>query len=75
MTNSLVDDNPLTWLHSDSDNETVHRVIITDKGSKTHRARVLVQGVPAQGVVDTGAEITIMGGKLFRKVASVHELA
>ena len=27
----------------------------------------MVQGVPAKGVIDTGAEITIVGGELFWK--------
>ena len=49
-------------------------VTVTDKGSKTHKAHVVVQGVPAQGVIDTGAEITIMGGDLFRQVAAASKL-
>ena len=42
-----------------------------DKGSSPQCARVLVQGVPADGIVDSGAEITIMGAELFKRVASV----
>ena len=30
-----------------------------------------VQGVPAQGVIDSGADITIIGGDLFKRVAAV----
>ena len=30
-----------------------------------------MQGVPAYGIIDTAADITIIGGNLFRKVASV----
>jgi len=33
-----------------------------------------VQGVPAVGIVDTAADITIMGDSLFKKVASVARL-
>lgn len=33
--------------------------------------RVLVQGVPAYGIIDTAADITVIGSKLFCKVASV----
>ena len=35
---------------------------------------VLVLGVPAYGIVDTAADITIIGGRLFHKVASVARL-
>ena len=34
----------------------------------------MVQGVPGEGVIDTGAEITILGGELFRKVVSANRL-
>ena len=30
-----------------------------------------IQGVPATGAIDSGADITIMGAELFKKVASV----
>ncbi len=33
--------------------------------------KVQLQGVPAYGVIDSGADITILGGDLFRKVATV----
>ena len=33
-----------------------------------------MQGVPAYGLVDTGADITIIGGKLFKRVATVARL-
>jgi len=34
----------------------------------------LIQGVPAYGIIDTAADITIIGGQLFCKVASVVHL-
>ena len=58
-------EDPRALLHSDSDSEHVQMVTITDQGSKTHRARVMVQSVPAEGVIDTGAEITILGANCF----------
>lgn len=61
-------------LQLDSDGGQVNRVTLTDHGSKTHCARVIIQGVPAEGVVDTGAEITIVGGELFRKIALANRL-
>ena len=45
-----------------------------DGGSQIHCAKVQVQGVPAYGIIDSGADITIIGGSLFRKVATVARL-
>lgn len=64
----------MTYLESDSDDNVVNLVHVTDRGSVPHRAKVLIQGVPAHGVIDTGADITIMGGELFKMVASVNKL-
>ena len=33
-----------------------------------------VHGVPANGVIDSGADITIMGAELFKRVASVSRM-
>ena len=44
---------------------------LADKGSKPQCVKLQVQGVPAYGIIDSGADITIMGGILFRKVAAV----
>ena len=66
---------PLDLLLSDSEDEDVIREVrITDKGSESRCVDVQVQGVPAVGIVDTAADITIMGGSLFKKVASVARL-
>ena len=43
---------------------------ITDQGSHLRKATVEIAGVPATGLVDTGADITIMGPELFKKVRS-----
>lgn len=59
---------------SDSEGEAVKQVAVTDKGSRTQHARVSVQGVPASAVIDTGADITIMGGELFARVAAAAHL-
>ena len=46
-----------------------------DKGSKPHRANVSVAtGVCMSGVVDSGADITIMGGEMFKHVTTVAKL-
>ena len=69
------DESPLSLLFSDSDDDgDVKQVTITDSGSHSRLACVSVQGVPAKGIVDTAADITIMGGKLFALVASSARL-
>ena len=65
------------FLHSSSDEETpasAKTVRVVDKGSAPQCVRVQVQGVPAYGLIDSGADITIMGGTLFKKVATVTKL-
>ena len=67
--------NPLDLLYSSSEEETDVRLVrVSDSGSQTHCAKVQVQGVPAFGIIDSGADITIIGGNLFRKVATVARL-
>ena len=48
---------PLTLLFSGSESETddVRQIHITDNGSHSQLARVDVQGVPADGIIDTAA--------------------
>ena len=57
----------------DSDGD-VCTVRVSDTGSKPQCARVMIQGVPVIEIIDTAADITIMGGSLFKKVASVAKL-
>jgi hypothetical protein len=52
----------------------VRQIRVKDEGSFRHYARVAVQGVEARGLVDTGADITIMGGDLFKKIATAARL-
>ena len=69
-------EDPHTFLLSDSEEEdkTVSLVRVHDGGSKSQTALVEIAGVPAYGIVDTGADITIMGPELFKKVAMVAKL-
>lgn len=61
---------------SDSeDGEAVKQIMVTDKGSRAQHARVSISGVPANGVINTGADITIIGGELFARVAVAARLA
>ena len=56
------------------DEEVMKQIVVTDKGSKAQHARVSIQEIPANGVIDTGADITIMGGELFAQVAAAARL-
>ena len=60
-------------LYSD-DSDGVNLVKITDKGSCSRCVTLEVQRVPVDGVIDTGADITIMGGEVFKKIAAVAKL-
>ena len=63
---------PLDLLYSSSEEETDLRLVrVDDGGSQIHCAKVQVQGVPAYGIIDSGADTTIIGGSLLRKVATV----
>ena len=68
---------PREFLQSSSDEDTpahAKAVRIEDQGSIPQCVRVQVQGVPAYGLIDSGADITIIGGTLFKKVAAVARL-
>ena len=66
-------EDPLDFLLLDSDVEKsgVNTVQIQDKGSKPREVLVDIQ---ATGVIDSSADIIIMGAELFKKVASVARL-
>lgn len=54
-------------LVSESDDGDVLTVQI---GNGSRCAKVEIQGVPVYGILDTGADITIIGGKLFKLIAT-----
>ena len=68
------DESPLSLLFSDSEDESVKQIRVEDNGSHPQLARVDVHGVPADGIIDTAADITIMGGKLFALIATAAKL-
>lgn len=70
---NVPEQSPISLLFCDSE-EGVKQIHVTDGGNRSQLARVDVHGVPANGVVDTAADITIMGGKLFALVATVAKL-
>ena len=70
---------PLDFLYSSSDDSSendavVNQVRVADEGSQAHCARVLIQGVHAYGIIDNGVDTTIMGGTLFKQVATAAQL-
>ena len=69
---------PLSLLYSSSSDESesdhIRVVRVHDGGSQPHYAEVQLQGVPAQGIVDSGADITIMGAELFQRVAAANKI-
>lgn len=48
---------------SDSEGE-IHQIRVEYHSSNPEHAHVEVQGVPTEGVIDSGADITIMGGRV-----------
>ena len=59
---------------SDDDNTNARLIHVKDGGSCPQWVKVEIQGVPAEGVIDSGADITIIEGELFKKVAAVARL-
>ena len=63
-------DDPFCYLASPTEEgEAIRLVCVKDGGSMTHCVRVMLQGVPVYRVIDSRADITILGGRLFKKVA------
>ena len=66
-------DNPLDFLYSDSDDQTC-LIQVADLDSSVKHASVVVQGVHCKGVINSGSDVTIVGGRLFKKIAVVARL-
>ena len=64
----------LLFSSDEESNAGVSTVWVQDKGSQPQCARVEIQGVPVYCVIDSGADITILGGNLLRKVATTVKL-
>jgi len=72
---SVSREDPYQYLQSDSEeNSSVAVVQLADQGSKAQRIVVNLEGVPVDGLVDTGADITIVGKETFKKVPTVAKL-
>lgn len=62
-------------LYSSDDDDTNARLVrVKDGGSCPQRVRTEIRGVPAESVIDSAADITIIGGELFKRVAAVARL-
>ena len=59
---------------SDDNSTEVRQVCVHDHGSERQCVRVVVQGVPMYGIVDSAVDITIMGGDAFKQVAAAAKL-
>ncbi len=69
-------DDPMTYLESsDSDEGSKVAVVrVPFQGSHPRQALVNVHGVPARGIIDTGADITILCPELFKTIAAAAHL-
>ena len=52
------------------DREQVLHLRVDDKGSLPHCVKMEVQGVPMYGIMDSSADITIIGDQTFKEVAT-----
>ena len=59
---------------SDSDEEEVKLVHVACPNGQPKCAWVLIQSVEASGIVDTGADITIIGQDLFLTISTANKL-
>ena len=63
---------PMDFLYSsDLDHGNACIVRVEDKGSKPRIFMMDVHGVPTRGIIDSGADITVIYGDLFQRVATV----
>ena len=63
----------LESLSGKEDEEQVRFVRVQDNGSMSQCVKVQLQGVPVYGIIDSGANISIIGGELFWKVAHLRK--
>jgi len=76
---TAANDDPYSFLESSFDKEAeddarVRQIRVKDSGSVTQCVKLCLQGVPVYRIIDSGADITIIGGQLFKCVALVASL-
>ena len=59
---------PMSYLFFDDEMESVKVVQVQDHGSYPRRAELVIQGYPFVGIVDSGTDISIMNGDLFKRI-------
>ena len=71
-----VQEDTLHFLTADSESDTggVDLLRVVSKGSIPQEANVFLQGIPAVGVVDSGAGIAIVSSEVFKEVAASARL-
>ena len=57
-----------------SDSEEEGDIQVQDKGSRLQYAHVQIGGVATWGIVESGADITIIGKRLFQSIAAANNL-
>ena len=67
-------EDPHTYLPSDAEEGDVKLIQVQDEGSQPQCAPVQIGGVPALGIIDSGADITIIGKQLFLSVAAATKM-
>ena len=76
--NDVPASDPRQFFLPDSDegepDANVEEVRVSDRGSLPQMVRVVVAGVPVEGVVNTAADITIIGAEAFKPITSVAKL-
>lgn len=65
---------PWAYLLPDGEEGDVRLVQVPDRGSQPRCAPVVIGGVEAMGVIDTGADITIIGKRLFLAIMAARKL-
>ena len=61
-------------MSSSEDEADIRMVSLKDGGSFPQCAKVSLQGIPVYGIIDSGADISIIGGALFWRVAIAARL-
>ena len=64
----------LSCLYSLDGDDSVLLIRVEDQGSQSQWAKVSIQGISTDGIIDSGADITIMNGDLFKKIAAAAHL-
>ena len=65
---------PVSLLYSSDSESSVDMVRVDNQGIRPKYVNIQIQGVPTSVLINTGADITIMCGELFKKIAKAGKL-